>query len=282
MSTYYDILGISHFAGIPEIKSAFRRLAKLYHPDKNPAEKERFGAILKAYETLVNPSLRMVYDRKLNYNQANKNPEQSRTKNWTFEEREQRRKKYYEEHIKKYEKKRPVYASVEPTKNPYNEFKYILFATPLAVALLLLIINLASPVNTNSTTENNYISNVSTNDKDFKKEFGPSKFDVENGIQMELENLTMYKLELHIFSNEQYLRSCQLIEGEKAKLNQLPTGPYFIRLSHTDSDHKQTFYFSKTSLNLMQQPFVVNENLLEEMQVVTENQFYTKTQTQND
>ncbi len=106
MTSYYDILGISQSAGVNEIKRAFRRLAKLYHPDKNPGEKELFAGILKAYETLVDPALRSGYDRTLRYQQQNSSAEKTKSKNWTFEEREQRRRKYYEEHIKQYDEHR--------------------------------------------------------------------------------------------------------------------------------------------------------------------------------
>lgn len=143
MSNYYDILGISQQASQSEVKAAFRRLAKLYHPDKNPSEKEHFNKILKAYETLVDPAQRKTYDRKLSYNQNQGHPQGKKAQ--SFEEQEQKRRQYYDEHIRKYEKPRPK-ASVYPSeKAPYNEYKYILFATPLAVALLLLVLRLAVP-----------------------------------------------------------------------------------------------------------------------------------------
>ena len=52
LSNFYEILGLKIGAERLEIKSAFRRLAKLYHPDKNNKEKEKFSLILKAYKTL--------------------------------------------------------------------------------------------------------------------------------------------------------------------------------------------------------------------------------------
>ena len=53
LQTHYDILGISVNATDEQIKSAFRRLAKLYHPDKNPNGKDQFEKILLAYEILI-------------------------------------------------------------------------------------------------------------------------------------------------------------------------------------------------------------------------------------
>ena len=52
MINYYKILGLQSTATPLEIKTAFRQLAKLYHPDKNPAGKEQFTKVLVAYETL--------------------------------------------------------------------------------------------------------------------------------------------------------------------------------------------------------------------------------------
>ncbi|MEM6463019.1 MAG: molecular chaperone DnaJ [Pseudomonadota bacterium] len=63
---FYDILGVSKGIGERELKSAFRKLAMKYHPDKNPdnAEAERkFKEINEAYETLKDPQKRAAYDQ---------------------------------------------------------------------------------------------------------------------------------------------------------------------------------------------------------------------------
>ena len=112
MANYYEILGIPNGAGFAEIKSAFRKLAKIYHPDKNPSGKEQFTKILKAYETLSNPKLKSSYDYRLNYNTTISETISSKstgTKNWSFDEKELKRRKYYDEHIKKYAKEKEVY-----------------------------------------------------------------------------------------------------------------------------------------------------------------------------
>lgn len=63
---YYKILGISPTATTQEIKKAFRKLALLYHPDRNPGRQvqlstERFSAIQEAYQVLSNARLRAQY-----------------------------------------------------------------------------------------------------------------------------------------------------------------------------------------------------------------------------
>jgi molecular chaperone DnaJ len=62
---YYEVLGISRNASDDEVKRAFRRLAKQYHPDANKEEgaESRFIEINEAYEVLSEPQKRAAYDR---------------------------------------------------------------------------------------------------------------------------------------------------------------------------------------------------------------------------
>lgn len=62
---YYETLGVSRDATPEEIKRAYRRLARQYHPDVNPGDKqaeEKFKAINEAYEVLSDPEKRRTYD----------------------------------------------------------------------------------------------------------------------------------------------------------------------------------------------------------------------------
>jgi molecular chaperone DnaJ len=61
----YIVLGVAHGATEAEIKRAYRRLARRYHPDINPGDQSsaaRFRQILEAYETLIDPTRRSRYD----------------------------------------------------------------------------------------------------------------------------------------------------------------------------------------------------------------------------
>jgi molecular chaperone DnaJ len=61
----YVVLGVGHGATESEIKRAYRRLARRFHPDINPGDRTaeiRFREILEAYETLIDPDRRSRYD----------------------------------------------------------------------------------------------------------------------------------------------------------------------------------------------------------------------------
>jgi curved DNA-binding protein len=62
---YYKIMGISRTADAKEIKTAYRRLARKYHPDisKEPNAEDKFKELGEAYEVLKDPEKRKVYDQ---------------------------------------------------------------------------------------------------------------------------------------------------------------------------------------------------------------------------
>ena len=63
---YYDLLGVPRKAPVKEIRAAYRKLARKYHPDLNPGDKsaeEKFKQIQEAYEVLSDTKKRQMYDQ---------------------------------------------------------------------------------------------------------------------------------------------------------------------------------------------------------------------------
>ena len=63
---FYELLGVSRKANAKEIRSAFRKLARKYHPDLNPGDKsseEKFKQLQEAYDVLSDAKKRQMYDQ---------------------------------------------------------------------------------------------------------------------------------------------------------------------------------------------------------------------------
>ncbi|XP_073006496.1 chaperone protein dnaJ 20, chloroplastic-like [Typha latifolia] len=68
--SFYELLGISEEGSLEEIKKAYKKMARKYHPDVSPPDRaeehtRRFIEVQEAYETLSDPSRRALYDRRL-------------------------------------------------------------------------------------------------------------------------------------------------------------------------------------------------------------------------
>src|SRR2546423_10435099 len=62
MVDYYQVLGVKHTASSKEIKAAYKRLARLQHPDLNGGSAEAFVQISHARDILIDPRSRAEYD----------------------------------------------------------------------------------------------------------------------------------------------------------------------------------------------------------------------------
>lgn len=125
MLNYYKILRIPDYSGGPEVRRAFLKMAKQYHPDvnKNRDAEEIFKLVNKANETLSNPALKKVYDQRLKAGYFFEGIQKYRSGTSSAEQRmravkkqkEERAKRSRETEIKNYQKsldKFPFFARI--------------------------------------------------------------------------------------------------------------------------------------------------------------------------
>jgi len=198
---YYKILQVSTTATSAEIKAAYRRLAKIYHPDKNPGgllAEEKFKQIKEAYETLIHPQKRARYDAKWNrattFTAGAQQPTKTAKKSYSFTEEEAKRRQYYQQQYKKTSPTSSVKKEAPVNKQP-NELKYILISVPVAVALLLLIIRIyekpaPGPVIKNGDTL--VVSEINTPESPYKGIFGKTSNDSNSLSVIKLVNQSGY------------------------------------------------------------------------------------------
>lgn len=246
MQNHYQILGLVNFASHAEVKNAFRRLAKLFHPDINPIGQEQFKNIVKAYEILSDPYLKSQYDYKLKiqFNQvyhSNTDPQQKATERPNNpSERELKRRQYYQEH---YKKQYEAYGKdAAETPKVYNEFRNILIATPLAVLLIMLLLNVWSDkpqikvvpykedLKKTNTIDVVQKKRVVTGDEPYKEYFGGSVQDTINKRVLSFKNLTGNDILVFLFNKKEFIRSCYIEHGYEVDLNFLPNELSSIRI----------------------------------------------------
>jgi hypothetical protein len=198
---YYKILQVTVSATSGEIKAAYRRLAKIYHPDKNPghASEDHFKQIKEAYENLIDPQRRARYDAKRNRATTFNNPareKKSGKKSYNFTEEDAKRRQYYQQH---YKKSQSTTARPQPPEQPkpQSELKYILISVPLAVALLLLIIRMYEKPRTKkaekiSMTDTLRHSEINTPEMPFKGSFKEPLPDTNSASVLRLVNRSGY------------------------------------------------------------------------------------------
>jgi len=132
MENYYQILGISEMATLSEVKSAYKRLAKAYHPDINPSAsaEEKFKLASTAYTVLSNHTLRQQYDTKLAQIRLSAKRASIRA--------QENKQSSYRNPYRKYTYRPPVYRA-STDKNTERKATFYALAIVASVAILLYI-----------------------------------------------------------------------------------------------------------------------------------------------
>lgn len=241
MADYYSILGLTKTATEIEIKAAFRRLAKIYHPDKNPNDpnaKHLFENILRAYNVLSNPHSKKRYDTSnlVTPSQTIKQhrPGQKKQKDYSVTEEDLKRREYYKKHYQA--KKNTV--NQTPQKPHYSDYKYILYATPIAVGLLMLIMSIfsAEPAIETISQKSEEVSpqtktsvTMVNGDKPYSGYFGNLKM-YETPHHLKINNSTNFDAVIALFDKQTnaYLQHAYLQASYTIEFLKLPnTGVYW-------------------------------------------------------
>lgn len=265
MADYYSILGLTKNATDIEIKTAFRKLAKVYHPDKNPDPNARhlFELILKAYDTLINPHSRRRYDSigvttSTQSKQPNKtsNPRNRGQKEWNTTDEDLKRREFYKQH---YHQAKSKTTSPASTKTHYSDYKYVLFATPIAVGLLMLIISLFNNepkiVDTSAKAESaspeikEESIQLTNGDKPYTGFFGGIKtFDTQHLLQ--INNSSNFDAVIVVFDKKtnHYLQHAYVKNSYTIEFSKLPdTGVYWKCILGKNWNTDKLFFSDKVS-----------------------------------
>ncbi len=158
LPNYFQILGLGQNASNEEIKSAYRRLAKIYHPDKhqnNPELTEKFKQIKEAYETLSDPIKKQKYLNRTAFysytsSSTTKKTSTSKTKSYTTTEQDIKNRKEYKDYFERQREYRNAQQNSKPSNKKTNEKEYIIAA---ALISLMIVIGIIIQANTKQTGE---------------------------------------------------------------------------------------------------------------------------------
>ncbi len=238
MQNYYQILGLHNYASSAEVKATFRKLAKRYHPDVNPSGQEHFKTLLKVYEILSDEKLKAQYDYKLRYFLSQENTQKQKTeprvRSKDIPEQELKRRQYYQEHYKtQYQKSKQREEQLDE-KTAYNEYKNILIATPLAVLLIMFLLNVWShkpkvdvvhyeELEAPKPLPVKEAKRVITGDAPYAIYFGGAKHDTIGNAFLQIKNKSGLDILVMLFEKKGFVRSIFIEHGYEVKLNQLPS-----------------------------------------------------------
>lgn len=152
---YYKILGLTPSATHDEIKTAYRKLSKKFHPDLNQGDKffeDRFKEIQEAYEKLTDPTFKFHYDQQFQKKEQSSNSYDNTTTST---------------HQEKYSTKKNTTEHQSVNKKNNNSNLAIKIAIPIIIAILFGIIRGLIKENAIESAKRNYVEELTSNNNSY-------------------------------------------------------------------------------------------------------------------
>jgi len=275
-TNYYIVLGVKNTATFEEIKSAYRELAKKYHPDKNPnnkAAEDFFKEVQQAYAVLSNPEKRKKFDLQFSY--ANRPKQQTtQSKQYTYQQYTGNAYQYAQQQAQYRQQPRPNAQQRKRSKPDKSENHYILISVGVALVLLYAIMSYSSKSgNKRQDIVNPYYSRLADSLKQYTKVYeaasGRNKAEEEpaihnfdspyssffgeeisdpdskNSITINNGN-TMEVVVCLVNSDNKTIRNQYMPVSTTFKMNNIPDGRYSIKVLFGNTwSAKQTFLNGK-------------------------------------
>jgi len=259
---YYILLGVHATASFDELKIAYRKLAKKYHPDKNPDNKkaeEYFKEIQEAYTILSNPEKRKKYDLKISfgdgYSQKKQYTQNAGTSYQYSQPKSQSQQQNYTTH------------KTQAHKKNKTEGYQIPVSVGIALILLYFIIsysadNKTKKVKTSSFELENVVNKTQINkaeknvtpminnfDSPYSNFFGEEIANEESKNNITIHNSNVSEAVICLVENKKPMRTIRnqyMNMGNSFKMNNIPDGEYFLKVYYgTNWDTSKTFLNNK-------------------------------------
>lgn len=256
-NNYYILLGVANTASGEEIKSAYRVLAKKYHPDKNQGNKsaeEYFKEIQQAYTVLSNPEKRKKYDLRFSYRSGNSNQQKT---NQTSRPYTGNAYQYAQQQAQDKQRQYSSPQQKQKTKKSDNSEGFQIIVS-VGIALILLyfiisystdspkteqatIVQIEKPIEKPETKAPVFIDYESPYSYFFGKEIN----DRESKNCLNIHNSETSEAVICLVQNQSpfiTIRNQYLGKGTEFKMVEIPDGEYFLKIFYgTDWDTTKTF-----------------------------------------
>ncbi len=259
---YYIILEIKSTATFEEIKSAYRILAKKYHPDKNignKAAEEYFKEIQQAYAVLSNPEKRSKYDLKASYNSRTQPQQKSSAGGPQYTgnayQFAQQQAQY---------KQQQAYAQAKNTspkeQKTEKENWQILVSIGIALVLLYFIISYSAEKTTATTVvkriekvEEPSIQIIESTIYNYASPyaafFGEEIYDAESKNSITFLNVSQSEAVVCLVEKNapnKTIRHSYMTSETEIKMNQIPNGEYFLKIYYGTGWNFEKIFLNQT------------------------------------